>query len=128
MNVEESTFLTAAAIACHNANRAHCQSIGDDSQLPWGKTPDNIKASAVDGVRKWFSGEVRTAEESHQSWLDFKKADGFTYGRVKDLAVKTHPCMVPYKDLPAEQQAKDKIFMETVLACMKVFEIHTLPY
>jgi hypothetical protein len=38
------------------------------------------------------------------------------YGEVKDAEKKTHPCIVPYKDLPPEQQAKDHLFKAVVSA------------
>ena len=41
-------------------------------------------------------------------------ADGWVYGIVKDPESKTHPCLVPYQDLPAEQRIKDSLFGLTV--------------
>lgn len=38
------------AIMCHEANRAYCQSIGDDSMLPWNEAPESAKDDAIDGV------------------------------------------------------------------------------
>lgn len=35
---------------CHEANRAYCQALGDNSQVPWGEAPDWQKQSAVKGV------------------------------------------------------------------------------
>jgi RyR domain. len=51
-----------------------------------------------------------TSENLHQNWLDQKKKDGWVYGKTKDAEKKTHPCMVPYSDLPKEQQVKDHLF------------------
>jgi hypothetical protein len=30
---------------------------------------------------------------------------------VKDPEAKTHPCLVPYDDLPEYQQLKDRVFL-----------------
>jgi hypothetical protein len=122
-DIETDALITAIAIACHNANKKHCESIGDNSQKSWSETPENIRASAIDGVSKWWVGDILTPEQSHESWMAFKKADGFVYGEVKDLEKKTHPCMVPYGDLPEEQRIKDDIFMSTVFACMDAFGV-----
>lgn len=113
-------FILATAIACHNNNRYHCITIGDNSQGDFFGTPENIRASGIDGVRKILSGEITTPEESHKSWLAFKKEDGWVFGSEKSTVDKTHPCMVPYSDLPREQQVKDKIFFATVNACKEV--------
>lgn len=101
------------AKVCHEANRAYCQAIGDDSQAPWEQAPDWQKESAVKGVEFHLSGD-HDPSASHQSWYDEKKADGWIYGPVKDVEKKEHPCMVAYSQLPKEQQAKDYIFRAVV--------------
>jgi hypothetical protein len=45
-----------------------------------------------------------------------KVADGWVYGPVKDAVKREHPCMVPFTELPREQQAKDFIFRAVVHA------------
>ena len=39
------------ASVCHEANRAYCQSIGDNSQPDWDSAPDWQKQSVENGVR-----------------------------------------------------------------------------
>jgi hypothetical protein len=43
------------------------------------------------------------------------QADGWRYGKVKDPARKTHPTL-PWDELPAEQQLKDRLFIAIVQA------------
>lgn len=102
------------AEACHEANRAYCRSLGDYSQLPWRLVPENIKQSAVDGVEYHLTHPDATPERSHENWYNFKMKDGWVYGPVKNVEKKTHPCMVPYNQLPVEQRAKDYIFSALV--------------
>jgi hypothetical protein len=104
------------ARAAHEVNRAYCESIGDTSQLPWDQAPTWQWQSAEDGVRKILSGEVTTPEQAHESWLVFKRADGWGFGPVKDPETKSHPCMVPYAELPQEQRVKDALFFAVVRA------------
>jgi len=94
---------------CHEANKAYCESIGDNSQVSWDKAPDWQKESAIKGAEFHFEGDM-TPEQSHISWYRQKERDGWVYGPVKDVDKKTHPCMVSYNHLPEEQQQKDKIF------------------
>ena len=75
-----------------------------------------MRASVVSGVKKILAGEVTTPEESHQSWLDYKAIEGWTYGEQKDFEKKTHPCFRPYHELPPEQRAKDAMFFAIVRA------------
>lgn len=99
---------------CHSINRAYCQSLGDISQPAWDNAPEWQKKSAIAGVEMHLANPDATPEQSHESWLAEKEADGWVYGDVKDAEAKTHPCVLPYADLPAEQKAKDYLFREVV--------------
>lgn len=101
------------AKVCHNVNRAYCISIGDDSQPTWEDAPEWQKSSAINGVAFHLEND-RTPEESHESWLKQKLEEGWVYGKEKDPALKTHPCIMRYEDLPKRQQAKDKLFKAVV--------------
>jgi hypothetical protein len=106
------------AKVCHEVNRAYCAAIGDNSHLPWAKTPANIKNCAISGVEFRLQNPKCSAEDLHANWVKDKTADGFVFGEVKDLEKKTHPCMVPYEQLPLEQRVKDHLFA-TVVEQMK---------
>lgn len=99
----------------HEANRAVQMVTGDPAPSPpWDEAPDWQRDSAIAGVRAARQG--RTPEESHLGWMAQKEADGWVYGEVKDEHAKTHPCLVPYRELPPEQQAKDHVFVGIVEA------------
>ena len=102
------------AKVCHNVNKAYCESIGDFSQPTWENAPDWQKESAINGVRFHLNNPNSKPSDSHNSWLDEKKKNGWVYGTVKNPDKKEHPCMVPYKDLPKEQQTKDALFIAVV--------------
>ncbi len=108
--------IPAIARVCHEVNRAYCQALGDDSQLPWGKAPDWQRQSAIKGVDFIVDNPDAPPSASHASWLAEKTADGWRYGEVKDADAKTHPCFLPYERLPVEQRAKDYIFGAIVRA------------
>jgi hypothetical protein len=102
------------AEVCHEVNRAYCLSQGDDSQPDWAAAPDWQKDSARKGVAYALGNPAATPADSHNSWLKEKEADGWRYGEVKDPEKKTHPCFLPYDQLPAVQKAKDYIFLAIV--------------
>lgn len=104
------------AIVAHEANRAYCHVIGDNSQVPWLKAPDWQRQSAVDGVKNIRGGKVTRPSQSHESWLAEKERTGWTFGPVKDAEKKEHPCFVPYDQLPEEQKKKDALFFNVVVA------------
>lgn len=102
--------LEKIAKATHEINRAYCAAIGDNSQPSWEDAPDWQKASAMAGVKAVLDGTCKTPEEQHASWMAQKAADGWVYGATKDPERKKHPCMVPYAELPQQQQVKDHLF------------------
>lgn len=115
------------ARAAHEANRAYCVAIGDHSQVAWDDAPAWQQKSAIDGVVGVLAGN--TPEQSHESWMQHKKVDGWTYGPVKDPEKKQHPCMVPYAELPDAQRQKDHIFVGVVWSVarsMGVENLHSL--
>lgn len=110
--------ILATAEACHEANRIYCESIGDFSQSAWAGAADWQKESCVAGVAAVFEGAIANPGDAHRAWLEHKVADGWTYGPEKDADRKTHPCLVPFDQLPAEQQRKDVIFVSLARAML----------
>lgn len=95
---------------CHEANRAFCYTQGDADHESWDNTPEDIKWSAMDGVNNLLSNPTMTPEDSHKNWIKFKESKGWTYGKEKSDIDKTHPCMVPYDQLPQFEKFKDTLF------------------
>jgi RyR domain len=104
------------ARVCHEANRAYCASIGDNSQKPWLEVEQWQRDSAIQGVRYALANPAAPASAQHDAWLADKERDGWKFGPVKDPEKKEHPCFVPYEQLPAEQKIKDYLFMAVVTA------------
>lgn len=113
--------MTPANVAqvCHEANRA-LQVIQQDPTIPispeWADLDPETMASAVDGVVYHLANPGVTPEESHNNWVAFKLAHGWTVGPVKDEELKQHPLLIPYSELPESQQLKDRLFSAIVEA------------
>lgn len=109
--------LNEIAMVAHEANRALCQLQGDHSQLPWAEAPEWQRVSAKNGVEHAKNPDAQP-RDSHESWLAEKEAGGWVYGETKDPEAKTHPCIMPYDDLPPEQQIKDVLFLAVARALL----------
>ena len=48
------------------------------------------------------------AENNHDHWARQRIEDGWTYGPHRDDALKTHPDLVPYGDLPEGEKEYDR--------------------
>lgn len=102
------------AIVCHEANKEWCELNGDFSQPSWGDAPEWQKQSAINGVKFRLENPDAGPDAMHNNWSAEKIADGWVYGEVKDAEKKTHPCLVPFDQLPLFQQKKDKLFSAIV--------------
>lgn len=110
---EANAWIALAAQVCHEANRAIQIATLDPSPSPkWDDAPNWQKASAIEGVVNALNGQ--TPQELHESWMEFKRKDGWVYGEDKDAEAKTHPCMVPYGELSEDQLVKDYVFQAIV--------------
>jgi len=114
----QKPLIDAGIIAkiCHQANKALCEQLGDQSQKDWDQAADWQRESAVKGVEFRLANPDAPNSAQHDAWMADKEKDGWVYGPVKDLAAKTHPCMVPYEELSEGDKAKDALFSGIVNA------------
>jgi serine phosphatase RsbU (regulator of sigma subunit) len=115
--------------------------------------PDEIKYSNIDNaahiptkllaigyklspVRKGFrhltlhlnEDEIETmAMVEHIRWSWDKRLNGWTYGTVKDEVNKTHPALIPYKNLPDSEKEKDRELVSLIPALLKDIDYDVFP-
>ena len=44
----------------------------------------------------------------HDVWAETRIKQGWTYGEQRNDELKTHPCLVPYEELPEEEKEYDR--------------------
>ena len=108
----------AIARVAHEANRAWCEANGDMSQSSWNYASGWQKESAIKGVLFHLENPDAGSRASHDNWMAEKIAAGWVYGSEKSPHANppTHPCIVPFDQLPKVQQIKDAIFRAIVHA------------
>lgn len=107
--------MTVAHIA-YEANRALSRCQGDYSHPEWLYAHHEQQQSTYHGVLKLINNPHLTPVDLHGQWCLDKQRDGWVYGAVKDFHAKTHPCLVPYDELPETDRRKDFLFRGIVLA------------
>lgn len=50
----------------------------------------------------------KMAKNVHEVWAESRMAQGWTLGEKRDDEKKTHPCLVPYEELPEEEKEYDR--------------------
>ena len=119
----KESIVTSIAKVCHEANRAWCSANGDDTQKSWEEAEAWQRQSAVNGVLFRSTNPSAGIDSQHNAWMADKIKDGWVYGEVKDSNKKTHPCIVPFNDLPNYQQKKDMLFTAIVDSLMVGFRV-----
>lgn len=57
----------------------------------------------------------------HEVWSRIRIEQGWTYGKERNDALKKHPCLIPYEDLPEEEKVYDRnSSVETLKLIMKL--------
>ena len=66
------------------------------------------------------------ARNVHDVWAQGRIAEGWTYGEQRDDKRKTHPCLMPYEELPdAEREYDRQTAVQTLKLILKLgFKIH----
>lgn len=59
----------------------------------------------------------KMAKNVHEVWAQSRIDQGWTYGEERNDIIKTHPCLVPYEELPEIEKAYDR---DTALGTLKL--------
>lgn len=119
IEVIEQKPLEKLAYKCHRA---------------WGKNKENLdkfkkyeyfrRASLAQALHARFAQEAAkklgVSDESynfgdaeHKRWMAYMRTEGYVYGKVKDDVAKTHPSLVPTKELSEAEFEKDFIVIRS---------------
>lgn len=71
-------------------------------------TPQPIDTSDVKLPEELELLAEQMAKNVHDVWAETRIQQGWTYGSERNDERKTHPCLVPYEDLPDEEKDYDR--------------------
>lgn len=111
---QEAELIYSIAKICHDANKSYCETHLDFSQKSWREAEEWQQESAINGVKFRLDNPEAGHDAMHNNWMKEKVYNGWVYGEVKDMDAKTHPCIVPFEQLPIFQQKKYALFSAIV--------------
>lgn len=108
--------LEKIAQVVHEALSAWSKANGEPGYASWDEASAEDRASTFASIRHALANPGDDDPKQHDQWADRKRAEGWTFGPVKDPANKTHPDLVPFDQLPKPVQQKDALLRAIVAA------------
>lgn len=70
--------------------------------------PQPVDTSDVRLPEKLEKLVEQMAKNVHEVWAETRISQGWRYGEHRNDELKTHPCLVPYEELPEEEKDYDR--------------------
>ena len=84
-------------------------------------TPSPIDTSEVEIPSEMIQLVEQLAHNVHDNWALGRLNEGWTYGPERNDALKQHPCLVDYDDLPESEKEYDRnTALETLKLILKL--------
>lgn len=71
-------------------------------------TPQPIDTSDVKLPEELEQLVEKMSKNVHEVWSETRINQGWTYGEQRNDELKTHPCLIPYEDLPESEKEYDR--------------------
>ena len=71
-------------------------------------TPQPIDTTGVELPEELEQLVEQMSKNVHEVWSETRIHQGWTYGEQRNDELKTHPCLVPYEELPEEEKEYDR--------------------
>ena len=71
-------------------------------------TPQPIDTTGVELPDDLKMLVEQMSKNVHEVWAETRLSQGWTYGEQRNDELKTHPCLIPYEELPEEEKKYDR--------------------
>ena len=78
-------------------------------------TPNPADTRSVELPKELLPLIEEMAKNVHEVWAQNRMNEGWTYGPERDDSKKTHPCLVPYEELPESEREYDRATSQETL-------------
>ena len=83
--------------------------------------PNPIITDGIELSEEIMKLSERIAENVHDVWAASRMAEGWSWGKERNDALKQRPCLVPYNELPESEKEYDrKTSIETLKLIQKL--------
>ena len=89
--------------------------VGTAAQLSYMPSPPDTDSILL--TPQLLTLTEQLAENIHDIWASQRLRQGWTYGESRDDTALTHPCLVPYNQLPEQEKAYDR---STAMQTLKI--------
>jgi hypothetical protein len=104
------------AKTAHAVHRAYCLEMDIPTQPKWEDVDSEHKDVVYNSIKHILSGSIKSAEDSHNKFVESKHARGWKFGEVYSIEDKLNPRLVDFNELTLEQRIKEKLFFECVIS------------
>lgn len=81
--------------------------------------PKPIFTEDVELAKDILELSEQIAENVHEVWAASRMSEGWTYGKERNDALKQHPCLIPYDELPETEKDYDR---NTAMQTLKLIQ------
>ena len=71
-------------------------------------TPQPIDTTDVELPEELEMLVEQMSKNVHEVWSETRILQGWTYGEQRNDELKTHPCLIPYEELPESEKEYDR--------------------
>ena len=71
-------------------------------------TPQPVDTTGIQLPEELTQLVEQMAKNVHEVWAEARILQGWTYGEQRNDELKTHPCLVPYEELPEDEKEYDR--------------------
>ena len=71
-------------------------------------TPQPIDTTGIELPEELKTLVEKMSKNVHEVWSETRIQQGWTYGEQRNDELKTHPCLVPYEELPESEKEYDR--------------------
>ena len=118
MSTKKVIDIETIARICHEAMSALVAEMEGEPHPRWESLKGSDNEWMIEDTKKNVIARINNPMSlmslTHEAWKENRIDNGWVWGETKCSIKKTHPCLVPYGELPDSEILKDQVFTAIV--------------